>query len=139
LIYIFLKKATLILIFYGGNTMPLIKIHICSSEAPANKALLVKSLRDIMIDKLQIDKKIGQVILYETQPQHRAIHADRSNNFVFLEVLLYPGRTPDMKQAFMNELVAAVHKILKLDMNDINCSLIEVPENNWYGSMNHTY
>lgn len=119
--------------------MPLIKVHICSAEAPANKALLVKDLRKVMVDTLQIDKKIGQVILYETQPQHRAIYSDRSNNFVFLEVLLYPGRSAEMKAVFMKGLVESVHKILKVDIKDINCCLIEVQQDNWFGNINYVY
>lgn len=119
--------------------MPLIKVHICSAEAPANKALLVKNLREIMVETLQIDKTIGQVILYEAQPQHRSIYADRSNNFVFLEVLMYPGRTAEMKEIFMKGVVKSVHKTLRVDIKDINCCLIEVQQDNWFGSMNHQY
>lgn len=116
--------------------MPLLKVHICSTEAPANKALLVKTLREIMVEKLQIDEKIGQVILYETQPQHRAIHIDRSNNFVFLEVLMYPGRSAEIKEVFMKGLIEEVSKILKIDNKNINCCLIEVKQDNWFGGIN---
>lgn len=115
--------------------MPLIKVHICSTEAPANKVLLVKTLREIMIEKLQIDKKIGQVILYETQPQLRTIHTDRSYNFVFIEVIMYPGRSTEMKEAFMIGLVEAVHRILKVDMQDVNCCLLEIQQDNWFGGL----
>jgi phenylpyruvate tautomerase PptA (4-oxalocrotonate tautomerase family) len=121
--------------FLWGYFMPLIKLHICSTEAPANKALLVKTLREIMVGSLQIDKKIGQVILYETQPQLRAIHVDRSYNFVFMEVIMYPGRSTEMKEAFMKELVEAVHRILKVDVQDINCCLLEIQQNNWFGGL----
>ena len=117
--------------------MPLIKVHICSTEAPANKALLVKTLREIMVEKLQIDEKIGQVVLYETQPQHRAIHSDRSINFVFLEVLMIPERPANMKEEFKAGLVEAVHKILRIDLKDINCCLIEIQRDNWFGGINH--
>lgn len=115
--------------------MPLLKVHICSSEAPANKALLVKTLRDVMVQKLQIDEKLGQVILYETKPQHRSIHALRSNNFVLLEVLMYPERPAEVKELLMKELVEAVHKILKVNIKDINCCLIEVQQDNWFGGI----
>ena len=119
--------------------MPLLKVHICSIEAPANKALLVKTLRDVMVEKLQIDEKIGQVILYETQPQHRAIHNLRSNNFIFLELLMYPERPVEMKEVLMKELVEAVHKILRVDIKDINCCLIEIQRDNWFGGITHHY
>lgn len=115
--------------------MPLIKIHISSTEAPANKALLAKNLREVMVEKLQINEKTGQVILYETKPQYRAIHADRSNSFVFLEVMMYSGRSSELKAAFIKGLVEMVHKILKVDIADINCCLIEIQQDNWFSSM----
>lgn len=112
--------------------MPLLKVHICSGEAPANKSMLTRRLRAVMIEALQIDEKLGQVILYETVPQLRAIHADRSMNFAFIEVMLYPGRTPDMKKALMKGLVEEVHRILNIDIRDISCCLQEIHQDNWY-------
>jgi phenylpyruvate tautomerase PptA (4-oxalocrotonate tautomerase family) len=119
--------------------MPFIKVHISSLEAPANKSLLTRQLRKVMLETLEIDEKIGQVVLYETQPQYRAIHAERSNNFVFLEVLMYPGRTMEMKETFMKGLVEAVNRIIKVDIQDINCCLQEISQDNWYGGISHKY
>ncbi len=117
--------------------MPLIKVHICQTEMPAIKLLLTKRLREIMIEHLQLDEKIGQVLLYEALPQHRAIHTDRSNSFVFIEVLMYSGRTKEMKTSLMKGLVEEVSKILKTDIKDINVCIIEIPSDNWYGGINH--
>lgn len=113
--------------------MPLIKVHICQTEMPAIKPLLTKRLREIMIERLQLDEKIGQVLLYEALPQHRAIHTDRSNSFVFIEVLMYPGRTTEMKTSLMQGLVEEVNKILQIDSRDINVCILEVSSDNWYG------
>ncbi|MDF2841358.1 MAG: Tautomerase enzyme [Clostridia bacterium] len=112
--------------------MPLLKVHISSAEAPANKSLLVKRLKEVMIEKLQINEKIGQVLLYETSPQFRAIYNNRSNHFVFIEVSLYPGISSEIKQDFVTGLVEAVKGIFKIDVSDINCCIQEIPCNNWY-------
>lgn len=119
--------------------MPLIKVHICESESPANKPLLTKRLREVMVERLQIDEKIGQVLLYDTLPQYRSIHADRSNRFVFIEVLMYPGRTLAMKASLMQGLVAVTSNILKIDSEDINVCIIEIASENWYGGIGHEY
>lgn len=115
--------------------MPLLKVHIRSSEAPGNKALLVKTLQEIMVEKLQINEKIGQVILYEAQPQHRANHPAKNNNFVFIELLLHPEKSTETKEILMKELVRAVHEILKVDIMDINCCLIEIQQDNWFNGI----
>lgn len=117
--------------------MPFIKVHINSLEAPGNKALLVEKLREIMVEKLNIDEKIGQVVLYEALPQYRAIHIEREKSFVFIEVLLYPGRTAEMKENLMRGLVDTVHNILRVDKKDINCCLLELAQENWYGGISH--
>jgi phenylpyruvate tautomerase PptA (4-oxalocrotonate tautomerase family) len=124
------------MIFNGGRSMPFIKVHISSLEAPANKALLVKRLREIMVEELQINEKIGQVVLYEAKPQHRSIHTDRSDRFVFMEVYMYPGRTAEVKKMLMESFVEEVHQIFHVDPRDINCCLLEIPQDNWFGGIN---
>lgn len=119
--------------------MPLIKVHVSETEIPATKPLLTKKIREVMVERLQIDDRIGQVILYEAPPQHRAIHSDRGNRFVFIEVLMYPGRTMEMKASFMQGLVDAVSSILKIDSKEINVCIMEVESNNWYGGISHEY
>lgn len=119
--------------------MPLLKVHVCSMEIPARKPLLTKRLREVMVEKLHIDEQIGQVVLYESLPQHRAIHPTRDNQFVFMEVLLYPGRTQEMKEALMKGLVDEVNKILQVDIQDINCCLLEVHQENWFGGISHKF
>lgn len=119
--------------------MPFVKVHISATESVPNKPLLTKNLREILVDKLQIDEKIGQVVLYETMPQYRSIHHSRSKNFVFMEILLYPGRSAEMKRSLMHGLVHEVNRMLRIDMEDINCCLIEVSQDNWYGGIRHEY
>lgn len=115
--------------------MPIVKIHISSTEVPAVKPLLTKRIREILVEKLQIDEKIGQVLLYDTLPQYRAIHSDRSNNFVFMEILMYSGRTFEMKSDLMHGLVDEVHKLTKVEKRDINCCITEIPQENWYSGI----
>lgn len=119
--------------------MPLVKVHISATEIPAVKPLLTKRLREVMVETLQIDDNIGQVLLYEAVPQYRAIHSDRSNRFVFIEVLMYPGRTHEMKASFMQAMVEEVNKILNIDIRDINVCLIEIASDNWWGGISHDY
>ena len=52
--------------------MPQVRIHISNSIDTKKKAMLVDSVRGHIPSVLQIDDRIGQVILYEAE--HRAIH-----------------------------------------------------------------
>lgn len=117
--------------------MPLMKVHIASTEIPAAKPLLARKLREVMIEMLSLDEKTGQVLLYDAVPQHRVIHSGRSSSFVFIEVLMYPGRTKEIKNSLMQGLVEEVGKILHVDAENINVCILEVPSENWYSGLSH--
>jgi phenylpyruvate tautomerase PptA (4-oxalocrotonate tautomerase family) len=119
--------------------MPLIKVHISELESPSAKPILVKRLKEVMTEKLQIDERVGQVFLYETLPQFRAVHHDKGDRFVFIEVLMYPGRALDMKASFMQGLVLETSRILNIDSKAVNVCIIEVASENWYGGLSHEY
>lgn len=111
--------------------MPLIKIHISSTTLPFQKPILVKEARCVLIDTLKIDEKKGQVILYEAMPQLRCIQAERSLDFVYVEIIMMPGRTKEMKQDLMNKLKSLIQNHLEIPISDIICYINEIPEENW--------
>ncbi len=115
--------------------MPFVKVHISALEAPAKKPLLAKRLREVMIEKLQLDEKFGQVLLYDTVPQHRTCSSERDSRYVFIEVIMQPGRTAEMKKALMWGLIQETEKILGIHASDINCCVQELPQENWLGGM----
>lgn len=112
--------------------MPVVKIHISSTVLPFQKPILVKETRKILVETLGIDERIGQVILYESPPQLRSAHESRSSSFVLIEVSLYPGRSPELKKSLMQKLCALTARHLEVDERDINCCIIELPQEDWY-------
>lgn len=115
--------------------MPIAKIHISSTLLPFQKPILVKEVRKSMVELLNIDERIGQVILYEALPQLRSTHESRSSNFVYIEITMYPGRSPELKKSLMEKICAQVSKYVEIDAKDINCCIIEIPKENWYGGI----
>lgn len=115
--------------------MPFIKVHVSVLELPAKKPLLVTRLREVMIEKLQLDEKFGQVILYDAVPQHRTCSSTRDSRYVFIEVVMHPGRAPETKTELMAALVKETEKILAIDASHINCFIQEIPEENWFGGI----
>jgi phenylpyruvate tautomerase PptA (4-oxalocrotonate tautomerase family) len=125
-------------IYVGGTNMPTVKIHISSTILPFQKPILVKEVRKSMVELLNIDERIGQVILYEALPQLRSAHESRSSSFVYVEITMYPGRSPEVKKALMQRICGLVSKFVEIDITDINCCIIEVPTENWYGGIQHS-
>lgn len=115
--------------------MPTVKIHISSTILPFQKPILVKEIRKALVEILNIDEHVGQVILYEAHPQLRSAHESRSSNFVYVEITMYPGRTSDVKKSLLEKVSSLVSKYVEIELKDINCCIIEIPKENWYGGI----
>ena len=118
--------------------MPTVKIHIASTILPFQKPILVKEVRKSMVELLNIDEQIGQVILYEALPQLRSAHESRSSNFAHVEIIMYPGRSTEVKQALLQKISSLISKYVEIEIKDINCCIIEVPRENWYGGISYS-
>jgi phenylpyruvate tautomerase PptA (4-oxalocrotonate tautomerase family) len=86
-----------------------------------------------MVELLNIDEQIGQVILYEALPQLRNAHESKSSDFVYVEITMCPGLSSEVKIMLMQKLCSLVSKYVEIEIKDINCCIIEVPPENWYG------
>lgn len=56
--------------------------------------------------------------------------ADRSRNYLIVEVTLFPGRSSDAKKAFYRNVQANLGA-LGFEANDVEIVLIESPRENW--------
>jgi phenylpyruvate tautomerase PptA (4-oxalocrotonate tautomerase family) len=116
----------------GGVIMPTAKIHKASTILPFQKPILVKEARKSTVELLKIDEQLGQVILYEALPQLRSAHESRSSSFVYVEITMYSGQSPELKKMLMQKICSLVSKYVEIDIKDINCCIIEIPPENWY-------
>jgi phenylpyruvate tautomerase PptA (4-oxalocrotonate tautomerase family) len=57
--------------------------------------------------------------------------ADRTRDFLIIEVLLFPGRSPEAKKAFYRNVLANLQAEAGIEANDVEIVLIEVPQENW--------
>jgi len=114
--------------------MPQVKIHM-SQATKTNEHMLVEEIRSALPEVLGIKENIGQVILYKTPAEFRSAHGSRDQNFVFVEITMYPGRTQEMKQSLCDRLSALIHKHTQVDPSDIICCIIEVPPENYFGGL----
>jgi len=112
--------------------MPQVKIHM-SQETKTNELLLVTEIRKVLIEALGIDEKIGQVMIYKTPAEFRSIHESRDNNFVFVEINMYSGRSKEMKKNLLDKLCLVIKKYTDIELNNIISCIIEIPPENYYG------
>jgi len=119
--------------------MPQVIIHASSSIRPEDKAQLIRSIRESIPQLLNVPDHIGQVMLYEIPEENRSTHSTRDQRFIFVEVSMYPGRTPETKLRFLQNLVSLINRYTGVDPKDINCVIHEIPPENYYGGVSHKY
>ena len=119
--------------------MPQVILHVPSSIGKESKTNLVAEIRKVITEVLEISENIGQVVLYETPIEYRRIHESRDANFVIVETMMYPVRTPELKARLMESFVSLVNKYTGVDEKDINCLIHEIPPENYFGGTTHKY
>lgn len=117
--------------------MPQIRIHISKAVTDENKRNMVRAIREAIPAALHIDANIGQVMLYETD--YRACHESRSQDFVFVEVTMYAGRSMELKQELADRILAHVQEYTGVDGKDINLVYYELSPDQYFGGTTHKY
>lgn len=117
--------------------MPQIIVHSSIIIDSVNKKILLKEVRDAISNILDIPSNIGQVILYESVLENRLNHPDRDQNFIFVEVTMYPGRTSELKNKFANNIIQLIEQHTGISSIDINLVIHEICKENYIGGISH--
>jgi phenylpyruvate tautomerase PptA (4-oxalocrotonate tautomerase family) len=112
--------------------MPLVKLHV-SSRNVFRRGMLVKEVRLALVETLGIKPDHGHVILYESDIFFRATHKSRSSDFVFVEILMFTGRSDEMKARLFKRLNDIIHERTRVPETDILFVITEADRNNWAG------
>ena len=57
--------------------------------------------------------------------------ADRSRDYLIIEVILFPGRSPEAKKSFYRNVLANLESEAGIVANDVEIVLIESAKENW--------
>jgi phenylpyruvate tautomerase PptA (4-oxalocrotonate tautomerase family) len=110
--------------------MAQVKIHISSLINSENKNKMVESIRELIPATLNMDSRVGQVMLYESE--YRSIHESRDRNFVFVEVTMFSGRSNKFKEKLANLIISEIAKYVEVDIEDINLVYHELNSSNYF-------
>lgn len=111
--------------------MAQVKIHISSSVSSENKNKMVHAIREVIPNALNIDNRVGQVMLYESE--YRSIHESRDENFVFVEITMHSGRSYKVKEKLSGLIIDEIIKYTNVDIEDINLVYYELNPSNYFG------
>ncbi len=110
--------------------MPFVKIHV-SSGCIFSRRKLVRDIRLALVETLGISPDHGHVVLYESWVTSRSAHESRSASFVVAEILMFPGRTDEMKERLFKRLNEIIHGRTGVPERDILLVIVEAGRNNW--------
>jgi phenylpyruvate tautomerase PptA (4-oxalocrotonate tautomerase family) len=110
--------------------MPFAKLHV-SSRRVFSRRVLVREIRLAIVETLGIAADHGHVVLYESSIFSRSTHESRSRDFVLVEILMFPGRTDDMKERLFKRLNEIIHGRTRVPEKDIVMVIVESGRKNW--------
>jgi phenylpyruvate tautomerase PptA (4-oxalocrotonate tautomerase family) len=115
--------------------MPQVVIHISETPDVGAKSALVKKIREAISKVLQLDIKIGQVIIYESPMAHRKTSDERDPHFVFIQTYIYPGRSAALKTELMEHFFMLINRYLNVEPENIHAVIQEIPQENYFGGI----
>ena len=111
--------------------MPFFKIHLPNETYERVSPLFAREVREAMVETLEIDPTHGHVVVYSAPTNRRSVHESRSADFVFFELLMFSGRTDDVKETLFRKLNEVVERHTGVDNKDIIFNVIESDRKNW--------
>lgn len=110
--------------------MPIAKIEVRRSRPAEEVAALIEAVYQAQREALKVPEGDRQIRYVEHRPEHFAVPPGKSDNYTFVEIILFPGRSLEAKQTLYQSIV---HRFGELGIaaDDIIIVLHEPPLENW--------
>ncbi|MBB5205462.1 phenylpyruvate tautomerase PptA (4-oxalocrotonate tautomerase family) [Inhella inkyongensis] len=110
--------------------MPVAKIEVRRSRAPHEVQALIEAVYQAQREALKVPEDDRQIRYIEHRPEHFAVPPGRSENYTFVEILLFPGRSLDAKRRLYASIVRRFGE-LGIAPHDVFIVLQEPALENW--------
>lgn len=110
--------------------MPFAKIETRRSHSPEQVQALIEAIYQAQRVALKVPEDDRQIRYIEHKPKHFAVPPGKTENYTFVEILLFPGRSLEAKRNFYREIVTRFGE-LGIVASDIFIVLHEPPLENW--------
>jgi phenylpyruvate tautomerase PptA (4-oxalocrotonate tautomerase family) len=110
--------------------MPIAKIEVCRSRPPEQVAALIEAVYQAQLEALKVPKVDKQIRYVEHKREHCPVPPGKTENYTFIEFVLFPGRSRDAKRKLYQGIVHRFGE-LGIQPTDITIVLHEPPLENW--------
>lgn len=110
--------------------MPLVTITLCEGKTAAFKKGLLQAVHDALVAAFKIPDHDRNQRIIEIREENFEIPPDRTENFLTIEMTVFPGRSLAAKRQLYREIVSRIEP-LGVRSRDILIVLNEPPLDNW--------
>ena len=110
--------------------MPFAKIEVRRSRPPEQVRSLIEAVYQAQREALQVPEDDRQIRYIEHRPEHFAVPPGKTENYTFVEILLFPGRSLQAKRQLYASIVRRFGA-LGIAPADVFIVLQEPPLDNW--------
>ena len=111
--------------------MSQIKIYGHREAIGEHRAALSEAIHRAVVEALGFppDKRFHRFIALEADS---FIHpADRSSNYVIIEISMFEGRSAETKRNLIRTLFSSIHQSCGIEPQDVEITIFETPKSNW--------
>jgi phenylpyruvate tautomerase PptA (4-oxalocrotonate tautomerase family) len=110
--------------------MPIAKIEVCRPRPAAEVAALIEAVYLAQREALKVPEDDRQIRYIEHKPEHFPRSPGKTENYTFVEFILFPGRSLEAKRALYESVVRRFGD-LGIASSDILIVVHEPPLENW--------
>jgi phenylpyruvate tautomerase PptA (4-oxalocrotonate tautomerase family) len=110
--------------------MPFSKIEVRRPRPPEEAQALMQAVYEAQREALKVPEDDRQIRYVEHRPEHFAVPPGKTEDYTYVEILLFPGRSTAAKRALIQGIVQRF-AALGIGPQDVFVVLIEPPLENW--------
>ncbi len=110
--------------------MPIARIEVRRSRSAEEVEAFIEAVYQAQREALKVPEVDRQIRYAEHRPEHFAIPAEKSDNYTYVEINIFPGRSLDAKRKLYASIVRRF-AALGVAAEDILIVLHEPPLDNW--------
>ena len=111
--------------------MPLVKISIRKGRSKSEKQALMDAVHEALVEAFNIPDWDRNQRISEFENEDFEIPNNRTDYFTLIEIIIYPGRSLNVKRELYKMINDRLKSIGYTSLNDIVIVLLEPPLENW--------
>src|SRR6266568_3380296 len=110
--------------------MPVAKIEVRRSRPASEVHAMIEAVYQAQREALKVPEGDHQIRYIEHSPEHFAVPPGKSENYTFVEIIMFPGRSLEAKRHLYQAVVRRFGEV-GIEAADVFIVLHEPPLQNW--------